>query len=129
MKRAIYVFLFLIFGFIAFTAWAGGYWENWPLLDRLSGPMRFRQYVASPVPSVIHDLKGGYSGFPKGRVLTQFSFEGDPREFDFLADWVVEDAKSPVGFQGLPSHSYRVRRQKAILIFDESTHQGWLYYR
>ena len=56
------------------AAWMGGYWENWPLLDRLSGPQRFRQYVADPAAASVSDLRGGYSGFPFGTIRTTFRY-------------------------------------------------------
>lgn len=59
--------------FVGTVAYMGGYWENLPILDRISGPQRFKQFVASPVPDEISGVRGGYSGFPQGIVLTRFN--------------------------------------------------------
>lgn len=53
-------------------AYMGGYWENLPVLDRISGPQRFKQFVVAPIPYEITALRGGYSGFPQGIVVTRF---------------------------------------------------------
>jgi len=64
-----------------------GYWENLPLLERISGPIRFRERIADPVPEGFSDIRGGYSGFPQGVVVTQFTFAKDPAEWGFLSAW------------------------------------------
>lgn len=69
----------------------GGYWENMAVLNRISGPKRFKQFVADPVPSNIHDLRGGYSGFPRGIVRTYFNYTGDFSDMEFLTDWEKMD--------------------------------------
>ncbi len=64
---------------IALSAWwfyAGGYWENLPHLDRISGPKRFRQFVCNPIPPDVFEIRGGYSGFPQGLLKTTFSYSG-----------------------------------------------------
>lgn len=59
--------------------WAsgGGYWENRPMFDRISGPMRFMQYVCAPIPLNIYGVRGGYSGITDGFVGTSFNLRGD----------------------------------------------------
>lgn len=74
---------------ILFFIYGGGYWENLPILNRLSGPMRFRQLVTNPVPSYIQNIYGGYSGFPSGMIKTHFSFTSPPETWQFLKDWGV----------------------------------------
>jgi hypothetical protein len=72
---------------IAILIWQGGYWENLPIFDRFSGPIRFRQFVTDPIPSYIYDIRGGYSGFPQGQIVTTFSFNQPPSEWSFLEKW------------------------------------------
>ena len=81
---------------IAYCIWGGGYWENVPPLDRVSGPMRFRQHVVDPIPSYIQNIRGGYSGFPQGQVRTSFSFTASPNTWDFLNTWKLtsEDCRT-----------------------------------
>ena len=62
----------LVVAGVGAAAWMGGYRETWPLLDRLSGPQRFRQYVADPEAVSVSDLRGGYAGFPFGTIRTTF---------------------------------------------------------
>ena len=81
------IFILIHAGFM----YMGGYWENMAVLNRISGPKRFKQFVANPIPSNIHDLRGGYSGFPGGIVRTYFSYTGDFSEMKFLADWEKMD--------------------------------------
>ena len=69
----------------------GGYWENMAVLNRISGPKRFKQFVANPVPSNIHNLRGGYSGFPRGIIRTYFNYTGDFSDMEFLEDWEKMD--------------------------------------
>jgi hypothetical protein len=85
-STSILIFLILVL-FQGIFVWIGGYWENAPLFDRLSGPMRFRQFVADPIPDFIHSVRGGYSGFPQGQLRTQFSFTQAPQTWPFLVSW------------------------------------------
>lgn len=77
----------LAFILIGSVIYMGGYWENMPGLDKISGPKRFRQYVTNPIPKTITNLKGGYSGFPQGRILTNFNYSGKFSDNSFLENW------------------------------------------
>ena len=57
--------------------YSGGYWENLPLLNRVSGPMRYQQFVDTPIPDHIYSVRGGYKGFPTGWIETGFRYHGD----------------------------------------------------
>lgn len=79
------VFLILIL-WIAFV-YMGGYWENMPFLNKISGKQRFEQYIVYPIPSSIYDIHGGYSGFPQGIIETSFRFKEEFSNYAFLKQW------------------------------------------
>ena len=112
----------------AWCSYSGGYWENVPVLDRLSGPMRFREFVADPIPSSIRDLRGGYSGFPQGRIRTVFAYSEEPQSL--LAEW--NPVHDPATKQEIEAarFSYTKAFQKnggAFLLIDEKERRGCLY--
>jgi hypothetical protein len=93
-REIIKVVIALVVIFVLIDAafvYMGGYWENMAVLDKISGPKRFKQFVTNPVPSNIRDLRGGYSGFPRGIVRTYFNYTGDFSDMEFLADWEKMD--------------------------------------
>jgi len=106
----------------------GGYWENWPGLDRISGAWRFRQFVMDPVPRSVVDLRGGYSGFPSGYVRTAFSYSGET--LPFLDGWTrvsTPDVERKVaGAHFVYTTAYR-KNGGAFLLLNEQTKQGCLY--
>jgi len=109
------------------AAWMGGYWENWPLLDRLSGPQRFRQYVADPRAASVSELRGGYSGFPFGTIRTTFRYAD--ASLPFVTGWQRLDpaeARNVDRVAGCPSTAL-FRKPGGILLFiDETRQQGCL---
>jgi hypothetical protein len=74
---------------VVFVFVVGGYWENVPILNRISGPMRLRQFVVDPLPDFISNVRGGYSGFPRGAVVVRFDFHRSSSSWDFLSSWVA----------------------------------------
>lgn len=108
--------------------YAGGYWENWPLLDRLSGPRRFRQYVADPVPAAVHDLRGGYSGFPSGEIRTCFGYAGNA--LPFLDGWtrLANPGTEPRLAAARVSYTAAFTRDRRVfLLLDEPAQRGCVY--
>ncbi len=78
---------------IALGMYTLGWWENLPLLNRLSGQQRFEEYVCAPIPEEISQVQGGYSGFPQGVVATYFKYSGSFPSGDCLRNWTkVEPA-------------------------------------
>lgn len=69
-------------GVLGSFIYSGGYYERWPLLDRFSGPARFEEYVASPIPAAFTDFRGGYSGFPGGTMKVLFHHQNGPAALD-----------------------------------------------
>ena len=128
------VMLMVIVPAVTFIA-LGGYWESWPIFDEYSGPMRFRQLAADPVPPAVYDLRGGHSGFPAGQIKTRFRFKGTVEELAFLDRWIgmieIEKTAAYAAFAGKMSISHIYRRDiedgEAFLIFDEEAQEGVLY--
>jgi len=109
------------------AVWMGGYWENWPLLDRLSGPQRFRQYVADPAAASVSDLRGGYSGFPFGRIRTTFRYAD--ASLPFVTGWQRLDpakARDVEQVAGCPWTTLFRKPGGALLFIDEASQQGCL---
>ncbi|MCD4817691.1 MAG: hypothetical protein K8S23_03240 [Candidatus Cloacimonetes bacterium] len=79
--------------FIIFI-WQCGYWENWVLLDSISGPKRFKEFIANPIPSEIYNIRGGYSGFPQGKITTYFQYDGLFINQSFLNNWLYIDERN-----------------------------------
>ncbi len=110
--------------------WAGGYWENYPILDHVSGPMRFTQFVANPIPKGIYNLRGGYSGFPQGQVVTYFEFRKPLNEHEFLKDWIkVKQVRETLvhdffGDKMNFSKLYQHKEGKYYLVLDEVNNKG-----
>ena len=140
MKKPLKIFaiisiltILVTFVFFAFIIWQGGYWENLSLFDKISGPMRFRQFVADPIPHSIDDLRGGYSGFPQGQITTYFNFTGAPKEWNFLSNWVessdpekervTELFSKEISF----SRVYKHLNKDYYLALDEKSGKGLLY--
>jgi hypothetical protein len=129
------VFAFSCVVLIIFVIWGGGYWENIPIFDRLSGPKRFAQYVADPIPTYITEIRGGYSGFPQGQITTDFKFSIEPEKWEFLTDWTDQDIrKNPkivalAGPEILVSRIYQHKdeRYERYLIIDEQSKHGFLW--
>jgi hypothetical protein len=115
--------------------WGGGYWENEPVLEYVSGRMRFAQFVSDPIPPGIYNLRGGYSGFPQGQVATFFQFDQSLKEQDFLTDWIevkpVEKSSAyaafgdEIGFSKL--YKYKNQEDERYLILDDVNKKGILY--
>jgi hypothetical protein len=109
----------------------GGYWENMPMLSSISGPMRFRQFVVDPVPETVYDLRGGYSGFPQGELVTWFRFKRYT-PFQPPVGWrVVYPQHLKARFE--QGHALRVTRMfqkdehEIYILLDETTGRGVLY--
>lgn len=127
--------LLLALASAATFCYLGGYWENWSPLDRISGPQRFRQFVARPIPSSIYDIRGGYSGWPQGEVATYFHFHGDIEANAFLRNWqelTLYDSTAPFVPHLLVIGANRVYMQPATegyryLLISETSHRGILY--
>ena len=133
MLKLILVSLTLIAGWMLFSR---GYWENVPVLDRISGPMRFRQYVEDPIPEFISDIQGGYSGSPQGVIVTEFAIAIDPAEWSVLSRWSVGSEKATHKFEFYtptlrPSAVYEQKdevlcRHTCYLAINRSTKRGAL---
>ena len=118
--------ILLITALICLFVWGTGIWENRPVLDHISGPMRFKQYVAKPIPADVYDLKGGYSGFPAGVILTRFKFRGNVDNLGFLKDWGLLTEPIPMP-DTLNKTSRRFVKEGAYLLFNPETKEGFLY--
>ena len=113
----------------------GGYWENMAVLNKISGPKRFRQFVVNPIPPNIHNLRGGYSGFPQGIIRTYFSYSEDFSNMGFLEEWEkVKDTNSPKPFAHYMNDInativYRKKRYETYmyLLINEEGKKGMLY--
>jgi hypothetical protein len=132
-KLPILIFLISMVGAVIVAAMGafivlGGYWENMAFLDRLSGPWRFREFVASPIPMSVHDVRGGYSGFPFGKIRTVFTFTDE--SLPFLHEWTQiegpEAERKTIGANFPATKIFRKGRDKFLLIND-NTKQGCLY--
>jgi hypothetical protein len=138
LRAVVTVILTLIFLYVLIHAlfiYLGGYWENMAVLNRLSGPKRFKQFVVDPIPSNIHNLKGGYSGFPQGIIRTYFTYSGDFSNMKFLAewekmegnpfrgefDWYIKDTDATMVYRKKRYESY------TYLLIDEENKRGILY--
>ncbi len=121
----------------ALFLWGGGYWENIPPLDRISGPKWFKRYVVDPVPHHISGIRGGYSGFPQGRILTHFNYQGTLYGLAFLESWTpisldLVPGTLPKGFNvthlfgNEPDEKHQESWRK-YLVFDEQNKRGYLY--
>jgi len=130
------VLAFICVVLIIFVIWGGGYWENVPIFDRLSGPKRFAQYVADPIPSYITELRGGYSGFPQGRIATDFKFSIDPESWEFLSGWKEKNFLKNGEFDIIATNNnmfisriyqHTNERSERYLIIDERTKRGLLW--
>jgi hypothetical protein len=109
------------------AVWMGGYWENWPLLDQLSGPQRFRQYVADPKAASVSELRGGYSGFPFGTIRTTFRYTD--AALPFVTGWQRVDTSEAKDFERVAGCSWTTlfRKPSGVYLFiDETTKQGCL---
>ena len=107
--------------YIYFIYW-GGYWENMPVLDRISGPKRFRQYVVDPIPDSIRNLKGGYSGFPQGRVVTEFAYSENFSKYNFIKEWEKLDNIHSTEF--LLGH---IEEIDATNVYQKKLHESYIY--
>jgi len=111
----------------------GGYWENSPVLDRISGPSRFKQFVVDPIPNSIYDLRGGYSGFPRGRVTTYFKYRGNFNDHPFLKEWSVSDMpESYFDWTGLSITNIYIKKRMGTtrnfhLLIDDNVKRGLFY--
>ena len=110
------------------AAYMGGYWENVPVLDRISGPQRFRQFIVNPIPSSIRDVRGGYSGFPRGYIRTVFAYSEEA--LPFLDGWTqVDGPETEAKIRGANFSYTKVFRKDsgAFLLINANTRQGCLY--
>jgi hypothetical protein len=134
----------LIIGLILVWILLGGYWENFPLLDRLSGPRRFQQYVTRPIPEDIYEVRGGYSGFPQSFVGVRFRYHGEFSENWLFGDWLELPLETldpivsgEIDRKEITRVYVRGRRPKPggylgnqweqYLILDDGTKRGYLY--
>jgi len=109
-------------------SYAGGYWESWPVFDRISGSQRFRQYVADPMPPSVHDARGGYSGFPFGYIKTCFKYSDD--SLPFLGGWKRISSPEKEDRIAAARFSYTKvfeKNNRVFVLIDEDTKQGCLY--
>lgn len=122
--------------FFLYFALTGGYWENRPPLDRISGPYRFMQSVCAPLPAAINEVRGGYSGFTDGFIATRFSFEGDFPVDACLGDtWVETPVDELEGILWIELSPDAVTRAFVFpgeggpryLMLDETSGRGYLY--
>lgn len=116
---------FLVFAQYAAFIYLGGYWENHPLFRRISGPMRFKQFVSSDLPDAVYDMKGGYSGFPQGIILTRFRYRGLVKNLPFLEDW-ESVAMNETTHYAAPYFPY-LDDVKATAIYRKSRHNTFIY--
>jgi hypothetical protein len=116
---------------VAVAVWvnySGGYWENTPVLDRISGPQRFRQFIVNPIPSSVRDVRGGYSGFPFGYIRTVFAYSEEP--LPFLDEWTQVDGPEMKAKIRAANFSHTKVFQKdsgAFLLIDANARRGCLY--
>lgn len=115
-RLSILIFLVSMVGAVIMAAMGafivlGGYWENMAFLDRLSGPWRFREFVASPIPMSVHDVRGGYSGFPFGKIRTVFAF----------TDEYFRSSTS-----GRKSRDPKQKGKRSVLIFQPPRYSEWV---
>jgi len=123
---------------------AGGYWENVALLDTISGPMRFREFVCDPIPENIYDVRGGYSGFPQGFVGTLFRYSGELPLDSCFKDWteIPREALDSIAIRGISEAQitqvfvhgrrpipggYLGNLYEKYLVVDEASKRGYLY--
>ncbi len=124
-----FIFVFLLFSFFF---WLGGYWENLPLLNKISGIKRFKQYVVDPIPDSISSLEGGYSGFPQGVIKTNFKFSGLIEQLAFLKKWrLVHEKEGNYKFQATHIFEKKVEKENQEqsiirLFFDTQKNIGFL---
>jgi hypothetical protein len=118
----------VFFGGIYFFILGG--WENLPLFDRISGPSRFRQFVAAPIPSCVHSIRKGYSGFPQGRITTYFRYDGTLESCRFLGGWIPTQVAPELGFGAENPWTKAFRkhaRDEIYLLIREGTNEGLLF--
>jgi hypothetical protein len=122
--------------FILYFALTGGYWENRPPLDRLSGPLRFMQYVCAPLPGAVNQARGGYSGFTDGFIGTSFALEGEFPVDRCLGDaWIETPVDELEGILWIElsadavTHAfvYSGDGDPRYLMLDEDNGRGYLY--
>lgn len=130
------VLAFIFVGLIIFVLWGGGYWENIPIFDRISGPKRFAQYVEDPIPSYITEIRGGYSGFPQGQIVTNFQFSIEPESWEFLSRWKDKSISKNGEFDILATNNnmfisriyqHTNERSEVYLIIDDRSKRSLLY--
>ena len=113
---------------VGWVTYSGGYWESWPFCDRISGPQRFRQYVADPLPPSVHGPRGGYSGFPFGYIKTCFKYSDD--SLPFLGGWTHISSPENESKIAAARFSYTKvfgKNNRVFVLINENTKQGCLY--
>jgi hypothetical protein len=118
-----------------FAIYLGGYWENLPLLERISGPMRFRQFVCNPIPETVYNLRGGYSGFPQGQIVTHFEFKAELPKSCLGEGWLVlpEEKRNELAFPlnddgaEMLWFEYQGRHAKRYIAINNKSKRGYLY--
>ncbi len=122
--------------FVMYFALTGGYWENRPPLDRLSGPLRFMQNVCAPLPGALSEVRGGYSGFTDGFIATSFTFKGEfPVARCLGEDWVetpVDELQGILWIELSPNavtraFTYQAEDGPRYLMLDENSGRGYLF--
>lgn len=130
MKLTFYLKLLLIFLVViwGFFIYLGSYWENWPIFDRISGPMRYQQYVSKVIPENVKNIKGGYAGFPRGSIKTYFDYQ---HEKELLSDkWILFESRDlGINFEGLEEGYPKIytNQNRIFILLNEELKKGILY--
>ena len=141
IKGALWASVIVLFCGLLLSAafiFLGGYWENLPVLEEISGPKRFKQYVGKPEDYGAYDITGGYSGLPQGSIVTVFSLRHPLDEKELSSEWIKsEDLKEDLWIHqqaesGTGSRAFTVyRKQKTdariYLILGKQSGKGALY--
>ncbi len=133
MNRKLITFVVLViiifFSFVSFFIYAGGYWENLPVLNNISGTKRLAQYI-DPLPNSIYAVKGGYTGFPHGIIITRFKYTGEFDENRFLKDWEMFEESgaldSAANIRSTKTYK-KVGSENVFLLINENISEGVLF--
>jgi len=114
----------------------GGYWEHMPVLKKISGPMRFKQYVGDPASFGVSNLSGGYTGFPQGAVITTFNLDKAISDTGILPEWSLADSSDRrfevriINLTGKPEYTLytkKVGNSERFLVIGKESKKGILY--
>ena len=134
--RAISIILVSILLLAGVFIYMGGYWEHMPVLKKISGPMRFKQYVGDPASFGVTNLSGGYTGFPQGSVITTFSLDKAISDTGILHEWSladISDRRFEVRIKELTGNSEytlyikKVGESERFLVIGKELRKGILY--